>query len=177
MKRWMTRTATVAAVALALMPVTARPAAAGDDKVTLNGCLVRGEGDGDPYLLTNTPSQPALNRADRSAVTPGGVGTSGEYSTIFYWLSGDSQLKDHVGHLVEVQGDLKGDVKDGEIEMDRKDNWTDLTVKADGRKMKARVPNASIVPASGKSADVKGPVKVRRVDVEHIKMLAAACQP
>jgi len=176
MKRWMNRTATVVATALVLTPAAARPVAA-DDKVTLNGCLVRGEGDGEPYLLTNAPSQPAMNSSAPSTVAPGGVGTSGEYSTVFYWLTGDSQLKDHVGHFVEIQGDLKGEVNDGEIKMDRKDNWTELTVKADGREMKARVPNTSIVAAPGKSADVKGPVKVRRVDVEHIKMTAAACQP
>ena len=44
---------------------------------------------------------------------------------------------------VEIRGDVKGDLKDGEIKLDRKDRWTELTVKSDGRTMKANVPNAS----------------------------------
>lgn len=175
MKSWMNRSATILTAALVLMPAAASVAAAAD-KVTLDGCLVRAEGTGEPYLLTNAPSQPALDTSAPAPVTPGGVGTSGEYSTVFYWLYGDSQMKEHVGHLVQIQGDLKGDVKDGEIKMDRKDNWTELTVKSDGREMKARVPSPSISP--GKTVvEAKGPVKVRRVDVEHIKMMAASCQP
>jgi hypothetical protein len=176
MNMWTNRTVVVLATALVLAPVAARSVAA-DDKVKLSGCLVRGEGDGEPYLLMNAPSVPALSNSAPSTVAPGAIGTSGEYANVFYWLSGDSQLKDHVGHQVEIEGDLKGDVKEGEIKMDRKDNWTELEVKADGREMKARVPNTSLVAASGKSGDVKAPVKVRRVDVEHIKMLTAACQP
>jgi hypothetical protein len=174
MKRFIYSTAVMLTAALALMPAAATAA---DDKVTLSGCLVRGDGDGNPYLLTNAPSQPALNSAAAPAVAPGGVGTSGEFATVFYWLDGDDRLKDHVGHRVEIEGDLKGDVNDGEIKMDRKDNWTELTVKADGREMKARVPNQSVTAAPGKSDDQKGSVRVRRVDVEHIKMMSAACQP
>ena len=175
MKRFTCSTVALVA-AFALMPAAATVAAA-DDKVTLSGCLVRGDGDGNPYLLTNAPSQPALTSAASPAVQPGGVGTSGEFSTVFYWLDGDDRLKDHVGHRVEIEGDLKGDVKDGEIKMDRKDSWTELTVKADGREMKARVPNQSIAAAPGKPDDQKGSVSVRRVNVEHIKMVSAACQP
>ena len=47
---------------------------------------------------------------------------------MFYWLDGDDDLKHHIGHRVEVEGDLKGDVKDGEIKTERKDNWTEVTV-------------------------------------------------
>ena len=52
----------------------------------------------------------------------------------------------------------------------------EISVKADGREMKARVPNQSVTAVPGKS-DEKGSVRVRRVDVEHIKMMAATCQP
>jgi hypothetical protein len=149
-------------------------AALADKSVKLSGCLVRGDGDGNPFLLTNTPTSPALV-GGAPAVAPSGVGTAAEFRNVFYWLDGDGDLKNHVGHFVEIEGDLKGDVKDGEIKLDRKDHWTELSVKADGRSMKARVPNTSIV--APKDHDVKGPVAVRRVDVEHIKMLAASCEP
>jgi hypothetical protein len=165
----------VCALTVAASPVFVPALSADADDITLTGCLVRAEGDGDPFLLTNTPSVPALTRGNDTNVLPSGVGTSGEYRTVFYWLDGDSQLKDHVGHQVEIEGDVKGDVKEGEIKLDRKDNWTELSVKADGRSMKARVPHQSVF-ASGDN-DRKGTVAVRRVDVEHIRMLSASCEP
>jgi|SRR4051794_20949787 len=177
MKRYTYAAAALVTAALALMPVNAVAvkAAAADD-ITLTGCLVRGEGEGQPYLLTNAPSEPVFNNGAAGAVAPGGVGTSGEFANVFYWLYGDSEMKEHVGHRVEIKGDLKGEAKPGEIKMDRKDDWTELTVKADGREMKARVPNVSMVPAPGTKGDAKGAVRVRRVDVDHIKMMAASCQ-
>jgi hypothetical protein len=161
------------AAAVAAGPMVA-PSLSAEDKITLTGCLVHAEGDGDPYLLTNGPTTPALTRGADRSVEPTGVGTSGEFRTVFYWLHGDSQLKDHVGHQVEIEGDVKGDVKEGEIKLDRKDNWTELEVKADGDHMKARVPNQSIF--APKDKDQKGTVAVRRVDVEHIRMIAATCE-
>jgi hypothetical protein len=164
------------ALTLASSPWHLVSAAGKDDhSVKFSGCLVRGEGDGDPYLLTNSPTDPALV-ASSSSVTPSGVGTSAEFRNVFYWLYGDGSLKEHVGHLVEIEGDLKGDVKDGEIKLDRKDHWTELSVKSDGRSMKAQVPNTSVV-APSKGHDAKASVAVRRVDVEHVRMLAASCEP
>lgn len=154
-------------------PVAARTLK--DDAVKLSGCLVKGDGDGNPFLLTNSPAVPALAPPDAN-IRPTGVGTTGEFTTVFYWLDGDDDLKDHVGHQVEIEGDVKA-VKDGQIEMDRKDNWTELTVKADGREMKARVPHQSVLGLSRKDDDRKGRVEVRHVDVEHIRMLSAACEP
>ena len=46
-------------------------------------------------------------------------GTSGDYTTLFYWLDGSGDLNQHIGHRVEIAGDLKGDVKEGEITTDR----------------------------------------------------------
>jgi len=147
-----------------------------DDKsVKLSGCLVRGEGDGAGYLLTNTSAEPWLASPGRQ-VTPSALGTSGDSATLFYWLDGGGDLKQHIGHRVEIEGDLKGDVKQGEITTDRKDNWTEVTVKADGRTMKANVPNTSVFPASDRDKDrKKSEILVRRVDVEHVRMVAASC--
>jgi hypothetical protein len=167
------------AIAMALIVMTSpweeAAAAMADKDLKLSGCLVRGEGDGDPFLLTNKPMNPALVSGSAN-VAPTGVGTAAEFRNVFYWLDGDGSLKDHVGHFVEIEGQLKGDVKEGEIKLDRKDNWTELTVKADGRSMKARVPNLSVVPAGKNGGDAKGPVAVRRVDVDHIRMLSASCE-
>jgi hypothetical protein len=147
---------------------------AADKSVKLSGCLIRGEGDGAGYLLINPPAEPLLNSPDRQ-VKPSALGTSGNYATIFYWLDGNGDLKQHIGHQVEVEGNLRGDVKDGEIKTDRKDNWTDVTVKADGRTMKAHVPNTSMFPASDRDKDRRSDILVRRVDVERVRMVGALC--
>jgi hypothetical protein len=173
-----TRRLAVIALLVCTFTVTAWVAAsargAADKRVKLSGCLIRGDGNGAGYLLANPPTEPWLNSPGRQ-VAPSVLGTSGDYATIFYWLDSHGDLKQHVGHRVEVEGDLGDDVKDGEITTERKDNWTDVTVKADGRTMKAKVPNASIFPASNRDKTRKGDVLVRRVDVERVRMLGATC--
>ena len=148
-------------------------AAAGDKDVKLTGCLIKGDGG---YLITNLPSEPAAtSSADTSAVTTA-IGTAGGYTPVFYWLDDDGDLKNHVGHRVEIEGHVKGDLKEGEIKLERKNNWTELQVKSDGRSMKAEVPNAYIVPTSPNDKDRKMTAIVRRVDVNHVRMLAARCE-
>ncbi len=144
------------------------------DEVTLKGCLVRGEGDSG-YLLTNTPAEPDWQRPETARIAPGAAGTTGGFESIFYWLDGDDDLKANIGHQVEITGDLKGDLKDGEITLDRKERWTELRVKSDGKSMKANVPNASVFAAPGADKDRKARVLVRKVDVGKVKMLAATC--
>ncbi len=143
-----------------------------DDDIKLTGCVVRGENGG--YLLTNAPGEPAWQNSADSHVTPGTVGTTGGFTEIFYWLRNDNDLKPHVGHKVEVEGELKGDLKEGEIKSDRKDRWTEIEIKSGGESMKARVPHASVVPAG--KGDQKMPILVRKVDVRKVRMLAANCQ-
>lgn len=168
-------TALLAATFAAAAPLSRAVVRADDKDITLTGCLVKGEGDGAGYLLTNGPAEPAWQRSADARVAPSAVGTTGTYADIFYWLDGDSDLKRNVGHRVEIEGELKGDLKDGEIEMDRKDKWTEMTVKSDGRTLKARVPHTSIVAPRDK--DRKSGVLVRKVDVSKVKMLAASCEP
>ena len=173
-----TRLVMVTALLVGTFAVTAGETAsvrrAADKDVKLSGCLIRGEGDGAGYLLANPPTEPWLNSTGQK-VAPSALGTSGDYATMFYWLDGDGDLRQHIGHRVEIEGDLKGDVKDGEITTERKDNWTDVTVKADGRTMKAHVPNVSIFPASNRDKDRKGDILVRRVDVKRVRMISASC--
>ena len=152
-------------------PVSADRAA--DNRVKLSGCLIRGEGDGG-YLLANPPTEPWLGSPGKQ-VTPSVLGTSGDYATIFYWLDNHGDLRQHIGHKVEVEGDLKDDAKDGEIKTERKENWTEVTVKADGKTMKAQVPNTSMFPASDRDKTRKSSILVRRVDVERVRMLGATC--
>src|SRR5438477_1540944 len=146
-----------------------------DEEIKLTGCLIRGE-NGAGYLLANAPSDPALFKADDHKVAPSAVGTTGGFATVFYWLYGNNDLNQHVGQRVEVEGDLQGDVRDGEIKTHRKDHWTEVEVKSAGRTMKARVPNASLMLASDHDKDNKGGILVRRVNVDHVKMIGAGCE-
>jgi len=164
----------IAAATVAVVGVNTSVQAAGDQKIKLNGCLVQAEGD-DGYLITNLPSEPGAATADRNPTTTA-IGTSGAYSTVFYWLKNDDDLKKNVGHRVEIEGELKGDIKEGEIKLDRKDNWTELEVKSGGDEMKAKVPNAYIFPDPSRDKDRKMSTLVRKVDVDHVKMLSASCQ-
>ena len=145
-----------------------------DKDIKLSGCLVRGEDGG--YLVTNSPGEPAWQRTADPTVVPSAVGTTGNFATIFYWLKDHDDLKEHVGHLVEVEGDLEGDIEDGAIRIERKDKWTEIRVKSEGRDLEARVRHSSIV--SWPSRDKReAKVLVRKVDVDHVRMLAASCQP
>jgi hypothetical protein len=158
---------------------TAAVAAQGDKEIELTGCVVRDEG-GDGFLLTNVPRTPTFQAAGADPVAPGPVGTSGAAATIFYWFDDDDELEEHVGHQVQVRGELEGDVKEGAIKLERKDNWTEITIESDGRDLKARVPQSLFVvrPAGAtRSSDADVDVLVRKVDAKDVKMLAASCEP
>jgi hypothetical protein len=157
-------------VALALVCALRGTAAADDIKLT--GCLVRAQ-DGDGYLLTNVPGDAAWQRPGDAIIAPGPVGTSGTVASVLYWLEKKGTLNDHVGHYVEIEGKLQGDLKDGQIKVKPKDQWTEVEIEADGRSMKAQVPRSLlIVPEQGES---KLDVLVRRVEPQRIRMLAAVC--
>jgi hypothetical protein len=141
--------------------------------VKLSGCLVQGEGN-DGFLLINSPREPVSGTASSNTAAPGSVGTTGVVANIFYWLDEDDDLKSHIGHRVEVEGDFKGDLREGEIKIDRKEQWTEVEIKSAGREMKARVPNASVI--AGPDPDRKIDVLVRRVDVSKVRMLEASCR-
>ncbi len=160
----------------ALVGSGAAAAAQGDKEIELTGCVVRDEG-GDGFLLTNMPRTPTL-RAGADPVAPGPVGTSGSAATIFYWLDDDDELEEHVGHQVQVRGELEGDVEEGEITLARKDDWTEITIESDGRDLKVRVPQSLFVvrPAgAARTSDADVDVLVRKVDAKDVKMLAASC--
>ena len=142
---------------------TAVQAAGRDEKIKLSGCLIKAEGDND-YLISNLPSEPSTSASADRSVTTTAIGTSGNFTNVFYWLGGDDDLKKNIGHRVEIEGELNGEIKGGEIKLDRKDNWTELEVKSDGHKMKAQVPNASVFPDPSHDKDKKISAIVRPFD-------------
>jgi hypothetical protein len=97
---------------------------------------------------------------------------------VFYWLEDDEDLSRQVGHRVEVRGELKGDVKAGELKIDPKRDWTELEIKSENRHLKVQVPQTLfVVNSDGNISDDKVDVLVRRVEPKHVRMLAASCNP
>ena len=159
------------AIAFPMIQVEAAPALHPDDVgIRLVGCL--GKGD-DGYILTNLPSEPSAGSLAAANTIPGAVGTSGVSSTIIYWLDDNDELKHHVGHRVEVVGNLKGDPKNAKVRLRRYYAWTEMKVKAGGHTLQALVP--TLVPAPNVDIDNYVSAVVRRVDVDHVFMLSVGC--
>jgi hypothetical protein len=175
----------VTPIAIAVVSIVATAAAAppnldrafAENSIKLTGCLVRGEGDGAGYLLTNAPAEPGWVNPSEARTAPNAVGTTGGFTSVFYWLNSGRDLKSHVGQRVEIEGDLAGNLKDGEIKVDRQAKWTEVTVKADGRTMKYAVPHMSVVPNPDHDKTQRSDVLVRRVNVEKVRMIAPSCAP
>ena len=174
----LTAAALVAASAPALVT-----AAEGQEKVTLTGCAVKGNGDGDGFLLANSVEQ-----TTRTTSTPTGEGSTVSSTTtkemkparILYWLDDDDdEVAKLMGQLVEVTGEVEGDVKRGEIEVERENGMIELEIKADGRKANVKVadvPSAIGTAGSVKDREVELPYIVRKLDVKSAKSIAPSCQ-
>jgi hypothetical protein len=171
-------------VALALGVGTSTSSlSAAQEKVTLTGCAVKGNGDGDGFLLAN-----AAEQTTRTTVTPGATGTTVNSTTtntmkparMLYWLDDDDdEVQKFMGQLVEVTGEVEGDIKRAEIEVERENGMIELEIKADGRKANVKladVPSAIGTAGSVKDAEVELPYVVRKLDVKSAKSIAPTCQ-
>ena len=112
-------------------------------------------------LLRDAPEAPSVR------AVPGTV------ASVLYWVEKKDALKEHVGHYVEIEGKLQGNLQDGHIKVTPKDQWTEVEVEAGGKSLKAQVPRSVlIIPDKG---DSKLDVLVRRVEPQRVRMLAAVC--
>ena len=153
------------------------------EKVTLTGCAVKGDGDGDGFLLAN-----AVEQTTRTTVTPGTTGSTVSATTtnemkpsrMLYWLDDDDDVVEKLmGQLVEITGEIEGDVKRGEIQIERENGMIELEIKADGRKATVKLPDVpSAVGTSGsvKDGEVDLPYLVRKLDVKSARSIAPSCQ-
>jgi hypothetical protein len=157
---------------------------AAQEKVTLTGCAVKGNGDADGFLLAN-----AVEQTTRTTVTPEATGSRISSTTtkemkparILYWLDDDDdEVQKFMGQLVEVTGEVEGDIKRGEIEIERENGMIELEIKAaDGRKANVKltdVPSAVGTSGAVKDAEVELPYVVRKLDVKSAKPIAPTCQ-
>ena len=159
-------------------------AAEGQEKVTLTGCAVKGDGDGDGFLLANSVEQ-----TTRTTTTPTSAGstvsstattTEMKPARILYWLDDDDdEVAKLMGQLIEVTGEVEGDVKRGEIEVERENGMIELEIKADGRKANVKladVPSAIGTAGSVKDREAELPYVVRKLDVKSAKSIAPSCR-
>lgn len=138
----------------------------GDD-ITIRGCVGRvspGAGLTQPTLVW-TRSDIMLSNA--MSVQAGAQSALAD--RVFYWLEDEDDLTKYIGQQVEIKGDL-GDFKKGEIELKRDGDFTDIEMKLDGRKEKARVPTAWLNTRTDEG-DVT--IVSRKIDVDKVKALGA----
>ena len=150
----------------------------GDDKkVTLTGCVVKGDGG---YVLTN------VYDANAAAAAAAGMPSTPQPprtvmpGRVLYWLDDDEDLAQHGGQRVEVKGEIEGDVERGQISAEREGGLIELEFKVDGdKKVTVKVPDVPrTVGTSGTVGDKEVDLHyiVRKVDVDSVKTIASTCQ-
>jgi hypothetical protein len=155
----------------------ARQAQGDKDDVTVTGCVVKGDGG---YVLTNVAEETvaaAVAAGMPSTPQPAGTVLPGR---VFYWLSDDDDLAEHVGHKVSVTGDIEGDIEKGKVSAEREAGLVELEFKIDGdRKVTVKVPEVpATVGTSGAVGDkeVDLPYIVRKIDVDSVKVVGGECR-
>jgi hypothetical protein len=170
---------------------------AADQEVTLTGCIIRGDEDGQGYLLTNVlpasidqSTRAAAAQATGDAATAGTSGNLPGSSTVIYWLDDledDDDLPNYAGRRVEVRGELEGDIDRGEMEIEREGDWVEIDIKSDGKEVKTRIPYVSVMPNANAGAvgtsggmkddeDIELNINVRKLDVKDVKVIAGTCK-
>ena len=149
-------------------------AASSDQKIKLNGCLVKGEKD-DGYLITNLPSEPGSAAADKS-VTTSAIGTAGNFATVFYWLRRERGSEETRRTSRGSRGRSKGGSQ-GRRDQTRPQGQLDRTRSEVRRSLdEGAGPQRVHLPGSLARQDQKINAIVRKVDVDHVRMLAASCE-
>ena len=148
-----------------------RPAGDKDDQAVITGCVrPSGHNDtagprslivwskGDVYLETATVQTRPSERS---------VGTSGAREMLFYWIDDENDFAKHAGHQVEIVGEISGELKKGEVEVDNEGAFTELEFKVGARETEVRLPSAWLSSQTpGKDAEFD--IVVRTIDVEKV---------
>src|SRR5215211_3239848 len=130
----------IAALSLSAQLIAQNPVAVpatADDKVTLIGCVIKGDGG---YVLANTTDASTSTASGSAANTV--TSASNVAGRTFYWLSDDHDLNEHAGRKVEVAGKLEKDIDRGKISVEQEGGMTEIEFKADGeRKVTIKLPS------------------------------------
>ena len=135
----------------------------GDD-ITIRGCVSRVQ----PASIGSAPML-VWSRGDIMLGNASALNAAQLTDRVFYWLDDDEDLAKHMGQMIEVKGDL-GDFEKGEVEIDRDGEFTEIELKLDGKKEKARLPTAWLpVPRGEGEFDIVA----RKVDVDKVSVIGA----
>jgi hypothetical protein len=135
------------------------------DDVVIRGCVTRAE------RYTPVERMPLVWSKNDILVTVqegGRPASANPAGRLLYWLD-DEDLTDQIGKSVEIKGDLE-DVKKGDVEIERKDDFTTIELKFAGKTEKARIPTPWF-NAGRDGEDREYQVAVQRVDVEDVRVL------
>lgn len=169
--------ATVVAAGLAVPLIAQEPVpvtASHDDKVTVVGCVIKGDGG---YVLANREDSWTSRPAGSAATTV--TSASSVAGRTFYWLTDDDDLQKYAGQKVEVRGKLDNEIDKARISVEREDGVVQIKFDADGeRDVKVKVPeDPAIVGTSGTIPDREKTyrVTIRKINVTSVKVLSSAC--
>jgi hypothetical protein len=161
--------AIAACAAASMVPLGAQQSGISVDKddVVIRGCVTRAERftpvERMPLVWSKNDILVAVQDSGRrSSENPAG--------RLLYWLD-DKDLTDNVGKMVEIKGELE-DVKKGEVEVDRHDDYTTVELKFAGKTEKARIPTPWFSAARDEK-DKEYQVAVQRVDVEDVRVIGS----
>ena len=135
----------------------------GDD-ITIRGCVSRAQ----PGSVGTAPML-VWSRGDIMLGNAAALNAAQLTDRVFYWLDDDEDLAKHIGQNIEIKGDL-GDFEKGEVEIDRDGEFTNIELKLDGKKEKARVPTAWLTVPRGEG---EFDIIARKVDVDKINVIGA----
>jgi hypothetical protein len=172
-------TAGLVAMALSASAATAQHAVHIEgDTITMRGCVTAATADLQmPFETLMWSRGGILTAGAMTADMPARASAEELASRVLYWIDDDA-LKDHVGRMVEVKGDLE-DVESGELEIERDGDFTEIRLELDGREDTIRVPTSWLEPRSVTRAsrtddpddDIDIDIATRKVDVNDVKVL------
>ena len=91
----------------------------------------------------------------------------------------DDVVQKFAGQMVEVTGEIEGDVKTGEIKAERENGMIELEIDAAGRKATVKVPDVpSAIGSSNAVSDREKeiPYFVQKLDVKTARSVASSCR-
>jgi hypothetical protein len=158
-------------VAFAVAMITAAVAAAQqpavqitDDEITIRGCVSKAAPPVQQSATVLVWTRGDIMLSGAAAVRDGQTVALTE--RVFYWLDDDEDLAKHVGQTIEVKGELD-DFETGELEIERDEEFTNISLEVDGETERARVPTAWL----GAPREGEFDIAMRRIDVEDVDVL------
>lgn len=169
-------TGIAAALVLAAAPVAAQQPAgqkadASMKPITLQGCVMAGT-EKDMVLMTHVREQAGA----RSPLPADAHGRK-----VLFWLDNDTQLKPHVGHMVEVMGMTTGEIEKSEIEVKagkHKDGGTVVEFEGPGRDVTASAAVVGDAVGTSGRAPEANDIKtfLFKVKVDSVRAIEGNCQ-